>query len=202
MKITEEGLLIPREVAGRLGSEEVEVREEPGRLSITPATAPAVASATGAEEPPAREIDEEDPILGLGRNPVRDGVTDASVDHDRYLYGRNADGDGEAGAGASGADGERGLDWFVSVLRQCLPEIRERFGVESLGVFGSYARGEQGAGSDLDVLVGFRNTPDLFVFMDLEEYLGELLGVEVELVSRGSLGGKVERRVMGEVVPV
>lgn len=80
VKVTKEGLLIPREVTDRAlgeGSEEVEIFEEPGRLLISSATAkPSVGRADG----------EEDPILSMGDDPVDDEVTDASVNHDRYLY--------------------------------------------------------------------------------------------------------------------
>lgn len=78
-KVTKEGLLIPREVAERAlgeGSEEVEIFEEPGRLLISPARAASGPAGGG----------EEDPILSMGEDPVDDGVTDASTDHDRYLY--------------------------------------------------------------------------------------------------------------------
>ncbi len=79
-RVTKEGLLIPREVAERAlgeGSEEVEIFEEPGRL---------VVAATEAGER-AAGTPREDPILGLGKNPVRTGLRDGSTDHDRYLYG-------------------------------------------------------------------------------------------------------------------
>lgn len=78
-RVTKEGLLIPREVAERAlgaGSEEVEIFEEPGRLLISPTKA-----ATGLAEG-----NEEDPIFAMGEDPVDDEVTDASTNHDRYLY--------------------------------------------------------------------------------------------------------------------
>ena len=82
-KITEEGLLIPKEVAERAlgqGSEEVEIFEEPGRLLISPTDGTGQAEEVGAGKG-------EDPILALGEDPVEDaGATDASVNHDRYLY--------------------------------------------------------------------------------------------------------------------
>lgn len=82
-KVTKDGLLIPREAAERaLGEdlEEVEVLEEPGRL--------VVAVAGGARDRAADATTRaDDPILGLGKNPVRTGVRDGSTDHDRYLYG-------------------------------------------------------------------------------------------------------------------
>lgn len=80
-RITKDGLLIPKELADTLGSEEVEITQEPGRLLIEPAgdggEAGRAAGATG---------EREDPILRLGEDPVEDEVTDASVNHDRYLY--------------------------------------------------------------------------------------------------------------------
>lgn len=81
-KVTNEGLLIPKEVAERAlgeGSEEVEILEEPGRLVVAVAGKAGDRSATG--DPRV-----EDPILGLGKNPVRTGARDGSTDHDRYLY--------------------------------------------------------------------------------------------------------------------
>lgn len=83
VRVTEEGLLIPKEVTDRAlgqGSEEVEIFEEPGRLLISPAGDSVEALKEGANEG-------EDPILALGEDPVEDaGATDASVNHDRYLY--------------------------------------------------------------------------------------------------------------------
>lgn len=83
VRVTEEGLLIPREVAERAlgeGSKEVEILEEPGRLLISRADGAGEAEEVGADEG-------EDPILALGEDSVEDaGATDASVNHDRYLY--------------------------------------------------------------------------------------------------------------------
>lgn len=83
-----------------------------------------------------------------------------------------------------------------------MSELKEEHKVSSLGVFGSYVRGEQKEDSDLDVLVEFYETPDLFEFMDLEEHLSELLGVKVELVTRNSLRGNIGQRILSEVVSV
>jgi hypothetical protein len=82
VKVTEEGLLIPKEVTDRAlgkGSEEVEIFEEPGRLVV------ATTGKSGKQES-AGISPEEDPILGLGKNPVRTGARDGSTEHDRYLY--------------------------------------------------------------------------------------------------------------------
>lgn len=47
------------------------------------------------------------------------------------------------------------LDNFLEDLKSILPELKERYGVTQLGIFGSYIRGEQTANSDLDLLVEF-----------------------------------------------
>jgi hypothetical protein len=66
-------------------------------------------------------------------------------------------------------------------------EIRRRFGIASLALFGSVARGEAGRESDVDLLVEFRETPGLREYMALKFWLEERLGRRVDLVMRGAL---------------
>jgi uncharacterized protein len=93
-------------------------------------------------------------------------------------------------------------DYFIRILRQHLPELKEKYSVSYLGVFGSYVRGEQTCESDLDVLVEFYETPDLLKYIELEYYLSDLLGVKVDLVTRTGLKPNVGKRVLNEVVSV
>ncbi len=93
-------------------------------------------------------------------------------------------------------------DYFIRILRQHLPEIRKKYSVSYLGVFGSYVRGEQTSESDLDVLVEFDKTPGLLKYIELEYYLSDLLGVKVDLVTRTGLKPNVGKRVLNEVVSV
>ncbi len=88
------------------------------------------------------------------------------------------------------------------ILRAHLPALRERYSVKSLGVFGSYVRGEQKKRSDLDLLVEFEHAPDLFKFMDLEDYLRKQLGIKIDLVPRRALKGEIGKRILNEVVPI
>ena len=87
-------------------------------------------------------------------------------------------------------------------LRQHLPALRERYGVDTLALFGSYVRHEQRADSDLDVLVTFRATPGLLKFVDLEDTLSDLLGVPVDLVVEDALKPRIGDRVRREVEPL
>jgi len=91
---------------------------------------------------------------------------------------------------------------YISVLREHLPELRERYGVRTLGIFGSYVRGQQRKRSDLDVLVEFDRAPSLFGFIDLRDYLTNLLGVKVDLVMKSALKPAIGQRILAEVVPV
>jgi len=91
---------------------------------------------------------------------------------------------------------------LIAKLRQHLRTLVERYRVQSLGVFGSYVRHEQHPGSDLDVLVTFYEPPSLLKFIELENYLTDLLGVKVDLVMRDALKPAIGKRILKEVVPV
>jgi uncharacterized protein len=81
-------------------------------------------------------------------------------------------------------------------------ELRGRFKVEEIGIFGSYVRKEQKKKSDLDVLVSFSETIDLFTFVELENYLSDILGVKVDLVMKDSLKPRLKDRILNEAVYV
>ena len=68
-------------------------------------------------------------------------------------------------------------------------ELRARFGVKNIGIFGSWVRGEQVTTSDLDILVEFEH-PIGWEIVDLHEYLEEILGVKVDLVSANAVKRK------------
>jgi predicted nucleotidyltransferase len=95
------------------------------------------------------------------------------------------------------------LAGMLRTLRTHLPELRERYGVRTLGVFGSYVRGEQHRRSDLDVLVEFDERPlTLIQFIELEHRLSDLLGTKVDLVEKSALKPAIGRRILQEVLPV
>ena len=91
---------------------------------------------------------------------------------------------------------------YARILREHLPELRKRYGVESLDVFGSYIRGDERENSALDVLVGYIRVPDLFDFVSLKLDLCELLGVNVDLVMKRGLKPRIGERILAEVVEV
>ena len=98
--------------------------------------------------------------------------------------------------------GEKTKDaaYFTKILRQYLPEISKKYSISYLGIFGSYVRGEQKEDSDLDVLVEFSKTPDLFEFIGLKQDLSDMLGVKVDLVMKNALKPTIGERILEEVM--
>jgi len=78
------------------------------------------------------------------------------------------------------------LDEIKSVLAQHKEELADKYKVSQIGVFGSYIRGEQGEKSDVDILVEFKE-PIGLKFTELAEFLESILGVKVDLVSKGAV---------------
>src|SRR5271163_4583703 len=87
-------------------------------------------------------------------------------------------------------------------LRAALPDLRRRWPIRSLALFGSVVRDEATAESDLDVLVEFDHPIDLFAFLALEEELADLAGRRVDLVSRAALKPHLGQRILAELVPL
>jgi hypothetical protein len=97
---------------------------------------------------------------------------------------------------------ERSLDSIKETIKNCREGLREKYGVERIGLFGSYVRGERQEGSDLDILIEFRPDVkmDLIKFVELESYLSDLLGMDVELVMKSALKPRIGRQILKEVV--
>ncbi len=84
-----------------------------------------------------------------------------------------------------------------------MPELSRRYRMRSLGVFGSYVRGESRGDSDIDLLVDLEERSlTLLQFIALENHLSDLLGVKVDLVERDALKSAIGRHILEEVQPV
>ena len=89
----------------------------------------------------------------------------------------------------------------LSLIRENRDKIKS-FGVESLAVFGSVARGEASPESDVDILVTFYGPATFDQFMELKFFLEELLGRPVDLVTRKALKPQVQTQVEREAIYV
>ena len=94
------------------------------------------------------------------------------------------------------------LDRIKQILKQNKSALAKEFKVKTLGVFGSYVRGEQKKGSDVDILVEFSRTPGMFDYLKVENRLSEILNKRVDLVMKGALKPAIGRYIMREVVYV
>ncbi|MCW3998783.1 MAG: nucleotidyltransferase family protein [Candidatus Bathyarchaeota archaeon] len=90
---------------------------------------------------------------------------------------------------------------IITTIQTLKPTLSEKYGVETIGVFGSYVHGEQTPKSDIDILVSFKNdfSIGLFKFMELEEFLTDNLGVKVDLVSKDALKPHIGENIQKEV---
>lgn len=69
---------------------------------------------------------------------------------------------------------------YIEILKNCGETLRTRFGVQSLRLFGSVARGEQTENSDVDVCVEMK--PNLLLRIELKYFLEEKLGCPVDVI--------------------
>ena len=89
---------------------------------------------------------------------------------------------------------------ILKTMKKELPYLKEKFKVRSIGIFGSFVRGEQTKTSDLDLLVEFDAPVGFFKFIDLEDYLSEKLRVKVDLVTPEALKPLIKSHIIEEAV--
>jgi len=86
--------------------------------------------------------------------------------------------------------------------REAILAIARKYGAHDVRIFGSVARGDATADSDLDLLVRFEPDRSLFDHGGLIMDLQDLLGVKVDVISEGGIRDRFRQHVMKEVVPL
>lgn len=89
---------------------------------------------------------------------------------------------------------------ILSIIRSLQGELKQRYKVKEIGVFGSIVREEQRQSSDIDVLVDFEEGADLFDLVGLGLFLEEKLGQKVDVVPKRALREEIRGAVLNEVV--
>ena len=97
---------------------------------------------------------------------------------------------------------EESLDKIIEIIEKHKEVLRRRYGVKEIGIFGSFVRGEAKENSDVDILVEFERPIGFFKFLELEEYLSNLIGRKVDLVSKKALKPQIGKYILEEVVTV
>jgi predicted nucleotidyltransferase len=105
---------------------------------------------------------------------------------------------------ATGTGPPRTLEEARAALRALLPFLEREYGVTSIWLFGSYVRGEQDAGGDLDLLVEFETDRNLSLLrlVGLQQELSDRLGVRVDLGEPRSIKPGLRDRILSEGVPL
>ncbi len=93
-------------------------------------------------------------------------------------------------------------DTVIAAIHAHLPELRQRFGVRDLAVFGSVARDEATGTSDVDVLVEFAGPTTFDGYFGVKERLEEILGTRVDLATPAMLKPRLKVEVEREGVRV
>jgi predicted nucleotidyltransferase len=83
-----------------------------------------------------------------------------------------------------------------------LSQLKE-FDPLKIGIFGSFARGDNKKGSDIDILVEFKESPTLLTLIKLENDLSEILGIKVDLITTGALKNKrIKKSIKKDLIKI
>lgn len=96
----------------------------------------------------------------------------------------------------------KNIEEIKIILNKNKIQFLKMFKVKEIGIFGSYLKNEQTNKSDLDILVEFEGQVDFFDYLELEEYLTDLLGIKVDLVMKKALKPNIGRNILKEVIYV
>ncbi len=91
---------------------------------------------------------------------------------------------------------------ITSQQKQLICDVVAKLNPVRVGVFGSYARNEQKAGSDLDLLIDFDRKVNLLDLIGLEQELSELLQIKVDLVTRRSVHKRLMPYIEKDLIPI
>lgn len=94
------------------------------------------------------------------------------------------------------------LEEIKRILKEQEPDLKRKYGVLNIGVFGSYSRGEADKKSDLDILIEFDDTIaiGLLEFISIENFLSDKLGIKVDLVEKSAVKPRIGKNILEEVV--
>lgn len=92
------------------------------------------------------------------------------------------------------------LKQYVASINLNLEELKRKFGVKKIAIFGSTARGENTKKSDIDIIVELDQPIGFFAFIELENHLQKMLGKKVDLTTKNSLKPAIKKTILKEAV--
>jgi len=93
-----------------------------------------------------------------------------------------------------------GLNEIKEKLSVHKDELLTKYRVKEIGIFGSYAREAQKESSDIDIMVTFEKIPGLLKFLELENHLSDLLGLDVDLVRKEAIREELKESILRDTV--
>jgi predicted nucleotidyltransferase len=93
-------------------------------------------------------------------------------------------------------------DELIQRLKDLKEEIFQRWPVASIGLFGSWARGEATPSSDVDILVDFSGRITLLEFVDIKQHLETWLESPVDLVDKSALKPRLAPLILSDLIPL
>ena len=84
-------------------------------------------------------------------------------------------------------------------LAEMKPLLKEKYKIKEIGIFGSYAKETPKKRSDIDILVDFEEVPDLFTYIEIEEFLSKQLKIKADLVMKSALKPYIGKIILQEV---
>lgn len=93
-------------------------------------------------------------------------------------------------------------DEIIDFLNAHKEEMHQKYGVNKIGLFGSYVRGEAKEDSDIDIAVELDKKHIFRNFFALEQYLTDHLQKNVDIVTESAIKPIAKKRIMGEIIYV
>ncbi|MBK7883143.1 MAG: nucleotidyltransferase family protein [Chitinophagaceae bacterium] len=94
------------------------------------------------------------------------------------------------------------LEEIKNILTKVKPELQKKYPLSTLGIFGSYARGDANENSDIDVLVDFNDAIGGMKYISLAHEIEDLFSIKVDVVSKGGIKPKYFKYVSEDLIYV
>ena len=91
------------------------------------------------------------------------------------------------------------LEKIEKILKSYKKDLKKKYFVEKIGIFGSFSKGKETPKSDVDILVEFKG-PIGWDFFELKVYLEKIIGRDVDLVSVKALKPQLKAKILNEVI--
>ncbi|MHA1310703.1 MAG: nucleotidyltransferase family protein [Candidatus Helarchaeota archaeon] len=89
---------------------------------------------------------------------------------------------------------------ILKILRENIYLLKKKYKVKDIGLFGSYSRDTQTEESDIDLLVNFLEPIDFFELFELEEFLSNLLGAKVEIITPNAIKKIIKPYILRDII--